>query len=247
MYLTGEPIQSADGQYHCDRCDKAYAIKFHLKRHYSRHTGDKPFHCDLCDQKFSRAEYKRRHMAIHTNDRRYECEFCERTFTRADHMLAHIKTHEGVLPYKCNVCGSRFGTSKEKLEHSRKHTGAYRCEMCLERFEVFADLAEHRRDIHLQNDTDKSEILVGRHEHYPCPICKQYFSIVALGDHLKSHVVCEGVVQNTSSRLKHRNGSDLQETQSNDPDQLESAKLDQFTIPVKEEDLFESEDTSYAY
>lgn len=186
-------------------------------------------------------------MAIHTNDRRYECEFCERRFTRADHMLAHIKTHEGVLPYKCNTCSSRFGTSKEKLEHSRKHTGAYRCEMCLERFEGFADLAEHRREIHLQNDTDKSEILVGRHEHYPCPICKQYFSIVALGDHLKSHVVGEdGDVQATSHQNKQSKEADVQELSSNDRGFYESGPPYQFTsYSVKEEDLFESEDTTY--
>lgn len=154
-------------------------------------------------------------------------------------MLAHIKTHEGVLPYKCNVCGSRFATSKEKVEHSRKHTGAYRCEMCLERFEVFADLAEHRRDIHLQNDTDKSEILVGRHEHYPCPICKNYFSIVALGDHLKSHVVGgEGTTESYTADVKESYTS---------PEQFESTSPDQFTYSVKEENLFESEDTAYVY
>lgn len=158
-------------------------------------------------------------------------------------MLAHIKTHEGVLPYKCNVCSSRFGTSKEKLEHSRKHTGAYRCEMCLERFEVFADLAEHRRDIHLQNDTDKSEILVGRHEHYPCPICKQYFSIVALGDHLKSHVVGEGIEPETLTQHKYSKKVDLHD--NNSRDYYESVPSQQFTVSVKEEDLFESEETTY--
>lgn len=237
VFLPGEPVQSADGQYHCDRCDKAYAIRFHLKRHYSRHTGDKPFQCEMCDQKFTRAEYKRRHMAIHTNDRRFECEFCDRRFMRADHMLKHIKTHEGVLPYKCNVCAHRFGTSKEKMEHARKHTGAYRCEMCLERFEAFADLAEHRRDIHLQNDTVKSEILVGRHEHYPCPICKQYFSIVALGDHLKSHV--QSAAEETAE-CRESSGC------GGDADQLEGGGQ-QFTTLVKQENLFESEDGGVAF
>lgn len=127
-------------------------------------------------------------MAIHTNERRHECEFCERRFVRADHMLAHVKTHEGVLPYQCTVCRQRFASAKAKQEHMRRHTGAYRCEMCLERFESFAELSEHRRDIHLQADTQKADIVVGRQEHYPCPVCKTYYSIVRLCDHLRTHV-----------------------------------------------------------
>lgn len=134
----------------------------------------------------------------------------------------------------------------------RRHTGAYRCEMCLERFESFGDLSEHRRDIHLQgaageaanempesgggggggddeetttamggtcsndsgngssssgvygndsalmmtrmmmmeagNGGDGGEIVVGRNEQYPCPVCKRYFGIGRLGDHLSVHI-----------------------------------------------------------
>lgn len=186
---AGPAVRSPDDQlYHCDRCPKRYAHAARLRRHYAGHTGERPYGCDYCAQRFQRAEHKRRHMAIHTNERRHECEFCERRFVRADHLRAHLKTHEGVLPYQCPVCRQRFGTAKQKQEHMRRHTGAYRCEMCLERFESFAELSEHRRDIHLLAETRGAEILVGRQEHYPCPVCKVYYSIVRLGDHLKLHV-----------------------------------------------------------
>lgn len=200
MMDSGEARAAADGLYHCDRCDRAYAVRFRLRRHYAQHTGERPFQCDYCEQRFSRAEHKRRHMAVHTNEKRFECEFCERRFVRADHMLAHVKTHEGVLPYKCTVCAHRFATAKQKMEHMRRHTGAYRCEMCLERFESFGELSEHRRDIHLQAERQQADeadgadgeeaalVLVGRSERYPCPVCKRRFGIGRLGDHLRLHV-----------------------------------------------------------
>lgn len=233
--------------YQCDRCEKSYAVKYHLKRHYAQHTGEKPFQCDVCDQRFSRSEYKRRHMAIHTNERRYECDVCERRFMRADHMLAHVKTHEGVLPYKCNVCGLRFCSSKEKIEHSRKHTGAYRCEMCLERFELFADLAEHRRDIHLQNDTEKAEILVGRHEHYACPICKKYFSIVALGDHLKSHVSDDSSESGRATKSSECNDGDSFESDGLGCTDEETNEMAMEQTLIKEEIIECVEDYVHSY
>lgn len=131
-------------------------------------------------------------------------------------MVAHIKTHEGVLPYKCQQCGLRFATSKEKLEHIRTHTGAYRCELCFERFEMFVDLCEHRRLIHLQNHVVQSEILVGRHERYPCPICQMYYTIVELGDHLKSHVA--NVQKPLPLRVVHASNDECSDEMTNDED-----------------------------
>lgn len=200
----------------CDQCELKFTSESQLRRHYAIHNGDKPFKCDICEHRFARLEHKKRHMTIHTNEKRYECEFCDRRFTRTDHMVAHIKTHEGVLPYKCQQCGLRFATSKEKLEHIRTHTGAYRCEMCFERFEMFVDLCEHRRLIHLQNNVVQSEILVGRHERYPCPICQRYYTIVELGDHLQTHVA--SVQKPMPVPVVHSNNDDCSEEMTNDED-----------------------------
>lgn len=213
---NGASAASSARSWPCDQCELKFTSESQLRNHYAIHNGDKPFKCDTCDQRFARLEHKKRHMTIHTNEKRYECEFCDRRFTRTDHMVAHIKTHEGVLPYKCQQCGLRFATSKEKLEHIRTHTGAYRCEMCFERFEMFVDLCEHRRLIHLQNNVVQSEILVGRHERYPCPICQRNYTIVDLGDHIKTHVA--NVEKPVPLTVERANNYDCSDEMTNDAD-----------------------------
>lgn len=176
----------------CDKCDKVYMKRSHLKRHYTIHSSQKPFKCEICGQGFSRLEHKKRHMTIHTNQKRYECEFCDKKFNRPDHMLCHIKTHRNVKPYKCNQCGERFETSKEKIEHLRIHSGAYRCEMCHVRFELYVNLIEHRRVVHgviPKSEFDgKSKAKVKSTDQYPCPICNSTYQVIELSDHIRSHI-----------------------------------------------------------
>lgn len=176
----------------CDRCDKVYMKRSHLKRHYTIHSNVKPFKCELCGQGFSRLEHQKRHMTIHSNQKRYECEFCDKKFNRPDHMLCHIKTHRNVKPYKCNQCGERFETSKEKIEHLRIHSGAYRCEMCHVRFELYVNLIEHRRVVHgvvPKGEVEgKLNVKVKSTDQYPCPICFSTHQAVELVDHIRSHI-----------------------------------------------------------
>lgn len=68
--------------YACDKCDKVYTKRSHLKRHYTIHSSQKPFKCEICGQGFSRLEHQKRHMTIHSNQKRYECEFCDKKFNR---------------------------------------------------------------------------------------------------------------------------------------------------------------------
>ncbi|KAG4073248.1 hypothetical protein HA402_008594 [Bradysia odoriphaga] len=192
--VTPDPEPGQPQTFACDKCDKVYTKRSHLKRHYSIHSSQKPFKCNICGQGFSRLEHQKRHMTIHSNQKRYECEFCDKKFNRPDHMLCHIKTHRNVKPYKCNQCGERFETSKEKVEHLRIHSGAYRCEMCHVRFELYVNLIEHRRVVH--GILPKSEIegklnvkvKVKSTDRYPCPICFTVYLVTELGDHIRGHI-----------------------------------------------------------
>lgn len=182
------------GQHHqsypCDKCDKVYTKRSHLKRHYSIHSSQKPFKCGICGQGFSRLEHQKRHMHIHSNHKRYECEFCDKKFNRPDHMLCHIKTHRNVKAYKCNHCGERFDTSKEKTEHLRIHSGAYRCEICHVRFELYVNLIEHRRVVHgiVTKSKNDGKSKVKTTDQYPCPICLATYQVIELPDHIRGHI-----------------------------------------------------------
>lgn len=189
--ITPDPLVQPQ-TFACDKCDKVYTKRSHLKRHYTIHSSQKPFKCEVCGQGFSRLEHLKRHSTIHSNIKRYECEFCDKKFNRPDHMLCHIKTHRNVKPYKCNQCGDRFETSKEKIEHLRTHSGAYRCEMCYVRFEKYVNLIEHRRVVHgiiPKNELEgRVNTMVKSTDQYACPICYVMFEVINLSDHIRTHI-----------------------------------------------------------
>ncbi|OAA50243.1 C2H2 transcription factor RfeC [Cordyceps fumosorosea ARSEF 2679] len=55
------PPKDADGKFPCPHCTKSYFRAKDLKRHYLRHTGDRPYTCVLCCDTFSRSDILKRH------------------------------------------------------------------------------------------------------------------------------------------------------------------------------------------
>ncbi|PCD21446.1 hypothetical protein AU210_016408 [Fusarium oxysporum f. sp. radicis-cucumerinum] len=56
------PVKDADGKFPCPHCTKTYLHAKHLKRHFMRHTGDRPYMCVLCRDTFSRSDILKRHF-----------------------------------------------------------------------------------------------------------------------------------------------------------------------------------------
>lgn len=58
-----ESFKNSAGKYQCNTCDKSYLHFKHLKRHYMKHTGDRPHVCQICQDTFCRSDILKRHHA----------------------------------------------------------------------------------------------------------------------------------------------------------------------------------------
>lgn len=58
-----ESFKNAEGKYQCVTCDKSYLHFKHLKRHYMKHTGNRPHVCKICQDTFCRSDILKRHFA----------------------------------------------------------------------------------------------------------------------------------------------------------------------------------------
>ncbi|KAH7394697.1 hypothetical protein BKA66DRAFT_567061 [Pyrenochaeta sp. MPI-SDFR-AT-0127] len=56
--------KNAEGKYDCPHCNKTYLRLKYLKRHFLRHTGERPYQCHLCRDTFSRSDVLKRHFQI---------------------------------------------------------------------------------------------------------------------------------------------------------------------------------------
>lgn len=56
-----ESFRNAEGKYQCVSCDKSYLHFKHLKRHYMKHTGNRPHVCRICQDTFCRSDILKRH------------------------------------------------------------------------------------------------------------------------------------------------------------------------------------------
>lgn len=56
-----ESFKNDKGKYQCVNCDKSYLHFKHLKRHYMKHTGNRPHVCRICQDTFCRSDILKRH------------------------------------------------------------------------------------------------------------------------------------------------------------------------------------------
>ncbi|XP_030571097.1 zinc finger protein 2 homolog [Drosophila novamexicana] len=61
---------SSQKSFQCTTCDKSFATRSRLNRHYSVHTSERPFQCELCLKSFKQNVSLIRHSVIHTRKHR---------------------------------------------------------------------------------------------------------------------------------------------------------------------------------
>ena len=83
----------------CDlkNCNRKFAAKFSLQRHYASHYVDKHLQCSQCPSRFSLQQYLEDHERTHTGLRPYECQLCLMTFKQRGKLSVHkSKVHSSV-------------------------------------------------------------------------------------------------------------------------------------------------------
>lgn len=145
-------------KFECDRCNKVFVRKNHLKRHMTVHSDERAFECTVlgCLQKFRRRDHLQNHLNTHSQLKIHKCDFCENSFGRADHLRNHIRArHTEKEPqnekdvFNCSECYRSFNSQKNLKAHARSHSiKIFNCKRCGEQFSSKIDLNKHVTQIH---------------------------------------------------------------------------------------------------
>ncbi|XP_069026120.1 zinc finger protein 501-like [Embiotoca jacksoni] len=165
---------TSEKPYSCKICRMNFSYNADLKVHMRRHTGEKPYSCETCGKRFIITSELNRHMRTHTGEKPYLCNTCGKRFSYKSTLTNHMRTHTGEKPFSCNICGKIFSQSIQLILHMRSHTGEkpYLCNTCGKRFSQNSNLKTH-----MKSHTGEKP--------YVCNTCDRGFILRA---HLKTHM-----------------------------------------------------------
>ena len=116
-----DAIPNENGEFVCDKCDRAFKHKDLFLKHMLCHDEEKPFECLECGKKFAKASLLRDHRRRHFEVGAYECGYCQKRFYTPNKLREHVRVHTGEAPLACNICGKTFKRHSNLSEHKRIH------------------------------------------------------------------------------------------------------------------------------
>ncbi|KAM4528509.1 uncharacterized protein PAE49_000372 isoform 2-T2 [Odontesthes bonariensis] len=131
----------------CSECGKRFAVPRALIAHSRKHTGEKLYRCADCGTEFAYKSTFRRHVRKHSAEKpnTHMCALCERHFTGQREFQRH---RCGALKrtFVCSLCPETFECRQSLADHEDLHSGErdFVCEMCGEKFLSSSSLATHR-------------------------------------------------------------------------------------------------------
>jgi KRAB domain-containing zinc finger protein len=181
VHNTGEK------QYKCSfhGCERDFATRDYLNRHFKRHFQRINFPCDQCGEIFLNETKRKYHMVgdhgvVDESVSVFNCEVCGKSFYSQTGFKEHQLTHSTDVDDErlvCQVCGKIFLTHSSIRHHARgicgKNAFKYRCriENCQRRF--------------FQEKTLKKHMKAHDHGRFKCETCQAVFSRrISLRKHL---------------------------------------------------------------
>ena len=85
--------KNSNDNYTCpeESCDFASNQSYNLRRHYMKHTGEKPYQCKICDQKFAIKDTCKNHIRTHDDKYKFMCYECGKMYSRKYALKKHIR------------------------------------------------------------------------------------------------------------------------------------------------------------
>lgn len=124
-----------------------------MKKHTTKHTGERPYHCWQCGKSFRQKETRDTHVRYHTGERPYACTLCPKKYIAASHLRVnctvikapvvivfiyffgtnveknislfqvHMKNHNNERKHHCHICMKKFVEARILKSHILTHTG----------------------------------------------------------------------------------------------------------------------------
>uniref|UniRef100_A0A3Q3WTJ1 C2H2-type domain-containing protein n=1 Tax=Mola mola TaxID=94237 RepID=A0A3Q3WTJ1_MOLML len=169
--------KKTSGPFQCPTCDKSFALKCLLDRHYLTHS--KPHLCSECGKRFAGPQALIAHSRRHTGEKLYKCSDCGTEFAYKYTLRRHMRLHSLTKPltHMCMLCESQF-TGLQALQRHRCYAlkKTFVCSLCPETFECRLSLADHE-NLH-SGDRD-----------FVCEMCgESFFSSSSLATHRVTHM-----------------------------------------------------------
>ncbi|KAM9338389.1 uncharacterized protein ABDE67_017947 [Symphorus nematophorus] len=169
-------MKKTTGPFKCPSCDKSFALKCMMDRHYLTHS--RPHLCSECGKRFANHQALSAHSRRHTGEKLYKCSDCGTEFAYKYTFERHMRQHSVKKPstHTCTLCENHF-TGLLALQRHRcsalKKT--FVCSLCPETFECRQSLADHE-NLH-SGDRD-----------FVCEMCgESFFSASSLATHRVTH------------------------------------------------------------
>jgi len=105
----------------CNFCGQSFNKKEYLKKHVTKHTGEKPYQCKECDKSFRSHGVYRNHLRVHRGIKDYKCSHCDKMFMQRQHLVVHERRHTGDKRHKCDECGKAFIEPATLRNHLKTH------------------------------------------------------------------------------------------------------------------------------
>ncbi|XP_029299867.1 oocyte zinc finger protein XlCOF6-like [Cottoperca gobio] len=168
--------KKSTGPLKCPSCDKSFALKCMMDRHYLTHS--KPHLCSECGKRFAGQRGLIAHSRRHTGEKLYKCSDCGTEFAYKYTFDRHMRQHSLKKPstHTCSLCENQFpGMSALQRHRCCALKKTFVCSLCPETFECRQRLADHE-NLH-PGDRD-----------FVCEVCGESFlSSSSLTTHRVNH------------------------------------------------------------